>query len=88
MAKTTMALAFGLVNWRALEALRVTMVAVLEGQQRLGAVAGNGVLALREETRLRVQAEMEGMITAEIRDVFRRSVVRTVMPAAGTAFFF
>ncbi|KAI5803922.1 hypothetical protein EDC01DRAFT_786619 [Geopyxis carbonaria] len=30
MAKTTMVLAFGLANWRALESLRVAMAAVLE----------------------------------------------------------
>ncbi|KAI5791099.1 hypothetical protein EDC01DRAFT_657082 [Geopyxis carbonaria] len=106
MAKTTMVLAFGLVNWRVLETLRVAMAAVLEGQQRMAAnqqrmadnqqpmavnfsigAAGNGML-LREETKLRVQAEMEQMMTAEIKDVYRRAAARAVLPAASIAFFF
>ncbi|KAI5776303.1 hypothetical protein EDC01DRAFT_484040 [Geopyxis carbonaria] len=87
MAKTTMILAFVMVNWRALEALSVA-VATAVAQQRLGAAradagAGNGVL-MREETRLRVEAEMERIMV----DVVRRAAARTALPAATLAFFF
>ncbi|KAI5776302.1 hypothetical protein EDC01DRAFT_683085 [Geopyxis carbonaria] len=74
----------------ALEALGMAMATLLEGQQRLaasGATNGGAILSgmlMGEETRLRVEAEMDGMLM----DAIRRAAARTVISAATIAFFF
>ncbi|KAI5801189.1 hypothetical protein EDC01DRAFT_647115 [Geopyxis carbonaria] len=74
-AKSTMILAFGLVNWRALETMKVDVATVLEGQQRLAAGGNVGAIGncmlMRKGTRYRIEKASFETITimAEINDI-------------------